>query len=139
MPAATNAEKYCPKCFKTLSLTLFHKNKSKSDGVATYCKSCISEYGKREDIRAKHYARMKNNAERVKEQWRRSHDNDGHRQRQKERVRAFMKVQSENLGDLYVKSKIARGTGIKFTDIPQSLVELKRAQMMIARALKETK
>lgn len=35
--------KRCTKCNRTLQLTDFHKNTSKSDGLQNWCKSCIKE------------------------------------------------------------------------------------------------
>lgn len=35
------AFKYCPKCDKTKSYIFFGKNKSRSDGLQSYCKECM--------------------------------------------------------------------------------------------------
>ena len=36
--------KYCPKCDNHKPLTGFHKNKSRGDGHAAYCKPCTQSY-----------------------------------------------------------------------------------------------
>ncbi len=39
-----NNLKYCYKCKKIIDIKQFHKNKSKKDGLATQCKSCVKKY-----------------------------------------------------------------------------------------------
>lgn len=39
-------KQFCPKCMKLKSLTLFGKNKSRKNGLRTYCVVCESEYNK---------------------------------------------------------------------------------------------
>jgi len=36
--------KKCPKCGRELPLTEFHKNGRNSDGLQTYCRSCMRSY-----------------------------------------------------------------------------------------------
>ncbi|MDY2737538.1 hypothetical protein, partial [Intestinibacter sp.] len=43
MPAQQGGLKYCPKCGKTLSVSEFGKNKTTTDGLQTYCKSCTNQ------------------------------------------------------------------------------------------------
>ena len=38
--------KRCSRCERTLPLTAFHKNRSRRDGVCTYCIECHSQYGR---------------------------------------------------------------------------------------------
>lgn len=130
------SEKFCARCMKRLPLLAFHRNRSNKDGVATYCKPCTNEYNNTPDQRAKHYARIAKNPEKIREQWKKSHDNDGHRERQRLRIREFNKRQVAELGEHYIKQKITRGTSLKHKDIPQDLVELKRVQIMITREIK---
>lgn len=131
--------KRCPRCSNSLAPEFFGKNRSNGDGLADYCKSCVSEYNKRPDVRAKQYARAAKNPEKVKQQWIKSHDNDAHRAQQKLRIKEYMGRQTKELGDLYLKAKIARGSNLAFKDIPQELVELKRVSIQIKRFIKETK
>lgn len=35
--------KYCPKCEKTMATTEFPVNRSRSDGLGGWCKSCTSD------------------------------------------------------------------------------------------------
>jgi hypothetical protein len=37
--------KRCPVCDEELPLTMFHKNKTKYDGLQSYCKQCTKKYG----------------------------------------------------------------------------------------------
>ena len=39
--------KHCPKCGETKSTDQFKKNKSRYDGLGTYCKPCFKEYNKK--------------------------------------------------------------------------------------------
>lgn len=39
-------EKHCPRCDHSKSSSFFNRNKSKSDGLATWCKGCMVEYRK---------------------------------------------------------------------------------------------
>jgi hypothetical protein len=38
--------KICSKCKKLLSISEFNKNKKYIDGLTSYCKNCMKEYGK---------------------------------------------------------------------------------------------
>ena len=42
-----NNTKFCSKCKQTKPITDFHKNKSRGDGLSTYCKTCENERGKK--------------------------------------------------------------------------------------------
>jgi len=54
--------KICPKCKKKLVIEEFHKNKSQSNGLQSYCKSCTNKYSR------KHYNnnKLKNVRKRLK-------------------------------------------------------------------------
>jgi 5-methylcytosine-specific restriction endonuclease McrA len=39
-------EKWCPRCSQHKSIAFFSRNKRRSDGLASWCKLCSSEYGK---------------------------------------------------------------------------------------------
>ena len=47
--------------------------------------------------------------------------------------------QIQSLTDSYIADKLSRDSPLKPTDIPQSLIELKRAQLLIARELRKRK
>jgi hypothetical protein len=38
--------KKCAKCGRELPVTHFHKNKSRTDGLNSYCKDCVTKYPK---------------------------------------------------------------------------------------------
>lgn len=48
------AVKYCPGCDELLPERLFHKNRSKEDGLQVYCKSCVNH--RRHGIASDEYA-----------------------------------------------------------------------------------
>jgi hypothetical protein len=54
-------KKYCSKCKIEKDKIKFHKNKSKSDGLHSYCKSCKSQYSK-----SNQYKWYQNNKEKIK-------------------------------------------------------------------------
>jgi hypothetical protein len=57
-----------------------------------------------------------------------------------ERLKALRaQYSSEDLSDAYIKHLIVQGTKISKRAVPKSLIELKRAQLQIARKLKEQK
>ena len=39
--------KICPKCKKEKHINLYHRNKTKKDGLCYSCKECVSQYDKR--------------------------------------------------------------------------------------------
>lgn len=41
---AVGGEKWCPKCEQTKSVGEYHKNRSASDGLATWCKECVVKH-----------------------------------------------------------------------------------------------
>jgi hypothetical protein len=41
----TSTHKWCPKCSTLVEKSLFNKNKSTKDGLASYCRACNKEYG----------------------------------------------------------------------------------------------
>lgn len=45
-------EKHCPKCERTKSLSEFYRNKSRKDGLSSYCKDCEREYKSSPHMRA---------------------------------------------------------------------------------------
>jgi len=39
--------KYCPKCGETKKLTEFFRNKTKKDGLTSWCKECTGDYNRK--------------------------------------------------------------------------------------------
>jgi len=60
--------KHCHKCNTTLSISCFHKNKSRKDGLATACKKCRNIQNKeyRHRYPEKRYQREKKDKEAIK-------------------------------------------------------------------------
>lgn len=62
--------KQCSKCKQSKPLTEFSKNKNKTDGHRSECKSCVKEYNQnnKEKIKERNKEHYKNNKEKIKEQ-----------------------------------------------------------------------
>src|SRR5882724_723797 len=64
--------KHCPKCKQTKSIDEFHKVKSRKDGLAHKCKSCISQNNKQPDsveTRRNYIKRNKTHLKKYYENW----------------------------------------------------------------------
>ena len=57
----------------------------------------------------------------------------------KAKKRAWEKKQAENLTDRYVKKTIRQSLGLKSKDIPPELIEMKRQQLKLHRAIRQAK
>lgn len=57
--------------------------------------------------------------------------------KRRERARAYHAKYSTSLRDPYIKHLLVQGTTISKKSVPQSLIDLKRVQVQITRALKE--
>jgi hypothetical protein len=61
------------------------------------------------------------------------------RERMREILRRSSAKGREACSDTYVKGRLIKGSSLKFADIPQGLVEVKRLQLLIKRELKKGK
>ena len=132
--------KTCSKCNAEQSSENFRKKRGRRDGIGSQCKSCLciahAKYraGNIEKIAASAAKYAATNPEKcalVRVKWRAA--NPEKCMAQDERHRARSKAE---LDDLYIKS-LLRQPGISPKLIPQSLIELKRAQIQISNFLKE--
>lgn len=57
-------------------------------------------------------------------------------QKRAKRLKAYY---VDELQDAYVKQQLVKGTGLKHSDIPKALVDLKRATMLVKRSIYQTK
>jgi len=116
-------EKTCSKCKETKSVSLFNKNKSRKDGYDHSCRQCANEAWR--DC-------IKNNPEKEKERNKKRNLNLN----RKDFTKEWWKIQRHNLGDSYIKLAICQNTSLKFSEIPQELIECKRIQLQIQRHIK---
>jgi hypothetical protein len=142
------AIKTCYKCRLTLPVSCFSKAKSRKDGLQNHCKSCVKKYcAENKDAYKKYCAENKDaikermakyraeNKDSIKKQLAkyRAENKDAI----KERMAKYHAFTCSTLHDSYIKHLIIQRSPLTPSDIPQSLVELKRAQLLIARKLKE--
>lgn len=120
-------QKTCSRCKEEKTLDLFYKNKSRKDGVSTYCKFCMNEAKKKTPS----YERSKKNFTSLRT-W--AKENKGKVLESKKR---YYKKISEKTDEQYIKSILCNGTALKYNEIPQSIIECKRIEMQIKRQIKE--
>ena len=155
--------KICTKCKVEKDEDLFSKNRSKKYGLNSCCKKCEKEYkeknkqkikeswakyresnkdklresslkyseNNKEKIKESNAKSKAKNRERMKEYWVKYHA------RNKYKEQAYYKDRRKNLVDRYVISLIRKKSSLKVKDIPKSLIEAKRMQILINRTLKE--
>ena len=144
--------KTCSTCKVPLPHDQFNRDRTKPDGLCTSCRNCAAEKGRAwharnsERVRERHAARYAANAENERAKsaaWRASHPEAKKKAdaayskrtagRKAERQQRVVDV----LGDTYIKQLLTENRRLKFSDVPQALVNLKREHLRLARALKE--
>lgn len=58
-------------------------------------------------------------------------------QLKKDRQQRYQRRITQELDTKYIKDQLTRGTGLKYEDIPDSMVQLKKATMLIKRTIKD--
>lgn len=135
------------KCLKHGSLTIDDciKSGKSPGGIPRYkCRACMK------DLHDQHYKNNKEkvlkkvrdyrqtNPEKIKE-IRKKYDEktrEKHRPADNERRKRWKAKDVQELGDVYIKQSLVRGTSLKYSDIPPALVELKRATLKVKLAVK---
>lgn len=124
--------------------------KNPTGGERLRCRACMKEIHRKNylanknKIDAKHAAYRRNNPGKV-----RAVKANSFRKGQKLKIEKALSGKKrrsdkynerirETIDDKYCKDKLTRGTSLKFSDIPQALVDLKRATLMIRRYVKNT-
>ena len=115
-PKPTQTSQKCWMCSAVLPLSSFHKDRTQTTGHSRCCKACAR-------VR---YAK-----------WIKSGSASSAAYRSRRRRQSKEAVQS--LSDAYLRRKIVRGTRLLAAEVPRALVELKRLQIQILRAVKEVK
>lgn len=145
--------KTCTKCNQTLDIsrfgTIFKKKYNKTYHLGE-CKSCKTNYVNNwhkqfaidnphlhKQSRRKYYDKYY--SDECKLEMRRSAQRTN-RLHNIDRYNQYFKIvrimQTTNLHDIYVKQILCRYNDLKFADIPDSLVKLKREQLILKRKLK---
>lgn len=142
---ATRTEKWCPGCKAMKPIDSFGRHAR--DGYRSRCKVCVKEaektglwsHGTKEAAaaakkrwRVRYY---ENNRESILQKaidWQRNNPQKNLDVRRSYRLRS-----SEELSDAYVRNRLAERSALSPRDIPQCLVDVKREQLRLLRALKE--
>lgn len=129
--------KKCGKCNRSLPIDCFFKRIRSKDGLSWSCKECSKQY------QAAYY---ETNKQRISTASRAYHQANKNRLNAKryardlsdpEAKRARGKAWRDLLPSSLIRQKLARGTNLLPMNIPDSLVELKRINLMIFRELKK--
>ena len=120
--------KQCPKCKDSKVLNCFTKNKSRKDGHNSWCKDCNKQ-------------RRKDNAQRFREYDRKyvAKYKETNRALWAERRRRFDNESTKNLTDNYLRGLLSKRTSLKYSDITDELIILKRAEIMLKRGIENAK
>ena len=110
--------KTCTKCGRTKALWAFNRNKRFEFGVQCTCSACIRQY--RDANKDKVSACKK-----------------AHYDANKDRLNSIMREKTAALSTCYVVNKICIQTGITREEITPELIELKRDQLKLLRAINE--
>jgi ElaB/YqjD/DUF883 family membrane-anchored ribosome-binding protein len=150
--------KSCTKCKIEKPTTEFGRDKRIRSGLCSRCKLCVAEYNRaryleqreqviervanyarnnKEEIRARCKAYYQRNKDRIKEKTKRWREANLNRAKKTRNLR--VRHNAAELTDSYVRQIMIYQSPIKAKDIPDELVELKRAQLLLHRQLKETK
>jgi hypothetical protein len=127
--------KTCSICRQPKELDQFHKNKAQPDGHNHRCKACRNQVRTNAEMemqaeRVRRYVAKHGRAE-IRRRRKRDAPEKWRAQRSREK-----KSQAGRLSDGYVRSLIRKQDG-PIPEIPQELVNAKRAVMRIERLLKE--
>lgn len=157
--------KTCPDCKQSLPAEAFVPNPRGRDGLQTYCRACGAarsrawQAANREAIKERKHAYYEKNKTELLAQQRSYYKANKTRileaQRKPPEVnRAHVKAwaaknpdkrkakirrQTARLSDGYVRQRLTYGTELRAADIPQPLVEFKRAHLLILRELEKGK
>lgn len=146
--------KTCSKCKQELPVTAFHKNRSRPDGLRTYCKFCHCATNRKwsnenpEKVRATRKICVNNNPEKyriTKESWKKANLEKVTNYKRKweknnpEKTRLNQSKKAKELRDGYIVYILNKTYGLTRELIPQELIEAKRAHLQLVRILKEDK
>lgn len=135
----SDLKKRCKKCGDKKSLDDFYICKRlKSGGVVRRgeCKKCHNEGGKK---RMRASKELQDKKREYNKRWRQANPNKvaGFKERGKAKRKAYFDNRRRDLTDGYVRGLLASDSPLREKDIPQELVDVKRAQIKIQRLLNE--
>ena len=124
--------KQCPKCKDSKALNCFTNNKSRKDGHNSWCKDCVSISNKQ---------RRTDNAQRFREYDRKyvAKYKETKGALWAERRRRFDNESTKNLTDNYLRGLLCKRTSLKYSDITDELIILKRTEIMLKRGIDNAK
>lgn len=151
--------KTCSKCKRGLPVSQFYKLSSRKDGLDYYCIQCNKaqhkKWSSRPDVSKKIVAKVaewkKQNRDKYLdsvERYNKKHKNKkasysrkySALDRVKKQTQAKNAERTQSLTDGTVRKMItAHNAGLLASEVPQSLIDLKRVQVQITRKLKESK
>lgn len=134
-PSPVADSKVCSKCLMRKNLSAFHKGALYKGGVRSQCKECRKNLSDHEiqirRVANKRFAEKRKGCERLKQL-----RNDWFKANPDKR-RAAKKGQVSRLIDSYVANQLMKEMPVLREEIPQELIELKREQLMMHRAMKK--
>ncbi len=137
--------KICSKCKEEKSLDNFYKTGRNREYFMGLCKKCHNKkvYTKIKSSPKKYQEKLNTNR-----QWRngvnyyQKRNYKSYYEKNRKKILAYQrklrKEQRDNLSDTYIKKRICHKSNLSYKDIPQTLIELKRKQLMIKRELEQT-
>tara|TARA_Y100000310_G_C20431111_1_gene691504 strand:+ start:365 stop:826 length:462 start_codon:yes stop_codon:yes gene_type:complete len=150
-------KKQCNKCKKNKDISKFYKDSTKKDGLRTTCNVCKSYvdklYREKNKLKLKisktaYYQANKETINAYHKDW---YENHGGREwakkydakrtkkdpkRSRKYIDAWKKLQVKNITNYYVIDLLTRYDDIKKEDIPNEMIELKREQIKLIRAIR---
>lgn len=131
--------KTCTKCGVEKHPVAFYAQSHRRDGLSPWCKACNSAYSRASFAanKADRLAKQKLRYESDREAWKKKHAD--YRAANIDRCRAWEAAayarQRDEVGACYA----AKALGGRVADFPPDLIELKRQQLLLGRALREAK
>ena len=144
----TPKTKICTKCGKRKRLELFYKNKSTASKTAFHCKACAKTYHQAHKEEAAAHAKTyhqahKEEAAACSKAYYQSHKeecmakNKAYYQSHGAEIKAYSRFQCVQLTDAYIKGYLCSHSVLSRKDIPQSIIRVKREQLINHRLAKE--
>jgi hypothetical protein len=130
-------KKTCRDCKQTLPADAFVTSPRGRGGLSTYCRECGSARSRawaavnRDANLQSMHAYYEKNREALLKKQRMYYETN------KPQLNAQNRRKIANLSDGYVRAKLTAETDLRVADIPQPLVELKRAHLLMLRELRK--
>ena len=118
--------KQCTKCKSTKDISMFYRNKYRTDGRQSHCKVCHNQ---------------------VTTKWRKDNPDKYSKYNCSSKRNKAMKIKSKirsrqhrhNMSDRYIRDVMTMNTDLKHEDITDKMVEIHKLNLKIKRKLKLTK